>query len=184
MAVSGRQPHSTSGFSLHWARPEDAAALAGLAGELREALGQAPGALDAAAILRDGFGPRPEFDAIIARSGGADCGYALFRESYEPAYAARGLYLADLYVRPAWRRNGLGRALIAAVAAESRRRGRIFVWWVSVGAGRETQKFYEGLAMTSAPTTAYALTPFDEFDQLANEALPVLGRRIAAARNG
>ena len=37
-------------------------------------------------------------------------GYALYFDSYEPTYAARGLYLADLYVDQAFRRQGIGRA--------------------------------------------------------------------------
>ena len=76
--------------------------------------------LDEAAVLRDGFGDNPEFEVILAEGGNGAVGYALYFDSYEPTYAARGLYLADLYVDQAFRRQGIGRALLAAVAAESR----------------------------------------------------------------
>jgi len=109
----------------------DADALAVLAEEFHLAHGDPTGYLTADAIRRDGFGPAPEFVVLLAENEGGLLGYALFYDAYEPSYAARGAYMADLYVRPAARRLGLGRRLIAAVADHARRYGRHYVWWVA-----------------------------------------------------
>src|SRR3546814_16795315 len=66
----------------------------------------------------------PEFVVLLAENEGGLLGYAMFYDAYEPSYAARGVYMADLYVRPAARRLGLGRRLTAAVADHRRRPGR------------------------------------------------------------
>ena len=155
------------------AGPTDAAAIARMSHDFRAALGEPPDLLNEAAVLRDGFGERPEFEVILADGGNGAVGYALYFDSYEPTYAAQGLYLADLYVDQAFRRQGIGRALIAAVAAESRRRGRVCVWWVRLAANTAAQDFYASLGVNAVPMLAYAATEFSVFDQLADAAPPV-----------
>ena len=159
--------------SFRRAGPADAAAVARMSSDFRAALGEPTDCLDEAAILRDGFGERPEFEIIIADLEGDAVGYALYFDSYEPTYAARGLYLADLYVDQAFRRLGIGRALISAVAAESRRRGRVFVWWVRLASNTAAQDFYASLGVKAVPMLAHAATEFSVFEELADSAPPV-----------
>lgn len=135
----------------------DADALAVLAAEFHLAHGDPTGHLTAEAIRRDGFGASPEFTVLLAEDGRGLLGYALFYDAYEPSYAARGVYLADLYVRPAARRIGLGRRLIAAVADHGRRRGRRYVWWVARAENAPAHAFYRTLASVELPTRAYAV---------------------------
>ena len=66
-------------------------------------------------LARDGFGEKPRFRALIAEWDGEAAGYALFFDYYS-TWAGRGLFLEDLYVREAFRRRGIGRAMLAAVA--------------------------------------------------------------------
>src|ERR1700688_751180 len=67
-------------------------------------------------IARDGFGPHPKFRAVIAESDGQVAGYALFFEFYSSFQGRAGLFLDDIFVRPQFRKLGIGRALLAHVA--------------------------------------------------------------------
>ena len=67
-------------------------------------------------IARDGFGPHPKFRAAIAEWGGEVAGYALFFEFYSTFQGRAGLFLDDIFVRPQYRKHGIGRALLAHVA--------------------------------------------------------------------
>jgi GNAT superfamily N-acetyltransferase len=66
-------------------------------------------------LARDGFGPNPKFQALIAEWNGQPAGYAIYFDYYS-TWAGRGLYLEDVFVRPAFRGTGIGMALMAAVA--------------------------------------------------------------------
>lgn len=68
-------------------------------------------------IARDGFGARPKFRALIAESDGQVAGYTLFFEFYSSFQACAGLLLDDIFVRPQFRKQGIGKALLAQVAA-------------------------------------------------------------------
>ena len=67
-------------------------------------------------LLRDGFGPTPRFNAIIADYDGAPAGFALYFTSYSTWRGHHGIRLEDLYVTPSLRGKGIGKALLASVA--------------------------------------------------------------------
>jgi len=67
-------------------------------------------------IVRDGFGPRPKFRAVIAEWDGQVAGYALFFEFYSTFQGHTGMFLDDIFVRPQFRAHGIGKALLAHVA--------------------------------------------------------------------
>ena len=77
------------------------------------------------------FGARPAAEVLIAELAGAPVGFALFFPSYSTFLGKPGLYLEDLFVRPAARGRGVGRALMTALAriAVERDYGR-FEWSV------------------------------------------------------
>ena len=62
------------------------------------------------------FGPEAVARALFAHHGSEPAGYALYFFTFSSFVGRRGLWLDDLYVRPAFRRHGLGTALIKAVA--------------------------------------------------------------------
>src|SRR6266404_4271564 len=67
--------------------------------------------------LRDSFfGLRPVAGALLAFSGVELAGYALYFFTFSSFTGRPGIWLDDLYVRPAFRHQGRGRALIEAVA--------------------------------------------------------------------
>ena len=136
---------------------EDTPALALLVAALRAHQKDPIGKLNEAALRRDGFGEERAFDILVAERDRRPIGYALFTECYEPAFAARGLYLADLYVRPEARRSGAGRALVQAVADEATRRERSYVWWTSLAANAEAHAFYAAVGAAAHHIRAHVL---------------------------
>lgn len=104
--------------SVRFAGPDDAAAIIefvrGLAVFEREEPGRVR--MTEADVLRDGFGDRPVFEALIAEQDGRAVGFALFFPNYSTWEGRPGLYVEDLYVVEEARGTGAGRALLVALA--------------------------------------------------------------------
>jgi GNAT superfamily N-acetyltransferase len=86
----------------------------GLLGEVR---------IEAADVLRDGFGPQPRFECLLAEIDGTAVGFALYLHDYSTFSGRAGLYLEDLFVDEAARGRGVGRKLLARLAALAQARG-------------------------------------------------------------
>jgi len=73
------------------------------------------------------FSSPPAAEVIIARVDGEPMGFALFFHSYSTFLAQRGIYLEDLFVKPAARGQGVGFALLSELAriAVERNCGRL-----------------------------------------------------------
>src|SRR3546814_8303151 len=66
--------------------------------------------------LRDGWGPSPGFEALIAELDGGPAGFALYFHNYSTWEGRAGIYLEDLYGAERARGHGIGRKLMAALA--------------------------------------------------------------------
>ena len=62
------------------------------------------------------FGKQPAAEVLIAYLGDEPAGFALFFHNYSTWLGKRGIYLEDLFVRPAARKHGVGFALLRALA--------------------------------------------------------------------
>jgi GNAT superfamily N-acetyltransferase len=73
------------------------------------------------------FGARPAAEVIIGYAGSEPAGFAIYFQTFSTFKGRPGLYLEDLFVKPEWRRHGLGRMLLARLAriAVDRRYGRM-----------------------------------------------------------
>jgi GNAT superfamily N-acetyltransferase len=79
-----------------------------------------------AALRADAFGAALEM--IVAESGdGALVAFVAFQRVYDLHHCVSGAEIVDMFVEPARRARGVAVELLAAVAAESRRRGGMFV---------------------------------------------------------
>ena len=97
--------------------------------------------------LRDSlFGPNPHAEATIAWAGGEAVGFALFFPSYSTFLARPGMYLEDLYVRPAWRGKGVGRRLLEHLAALCAARGYPRMEWSVLDWNEPARGFYRRLS--------------------------------------
>ncbi|MBS0254674.1 MAG: GNAT family N-acetyltransferase [Proteobacteria bacterium] len=77
------------------------------------------------------FGPHPKAEVVIGEIDGEAQGFALFFHNFSTFEGKPGIYLEDLFVRPAARGSGLGKALLAHLAALALERGCArFEWWV------------------------------------------------------
>jgi len=105
-------------LSIRPASVKDAAVLSKMIHELAEFERLAHEAsVSEEIIARDGFGPSQKFRAVIAEWDGQAIGYAVFFDFYSSFQGRAGLFLDDLFVRPAFRKRGVGKALLAHVAA-------------------------------------------------------------------
>ena len=108
------------------------------------------------------FGARPAAEVVIAEDAGEPVGFALFFHNYSTFLAQPGIYLEDLYVRPAARDRGVGRALLAHLARLARERdcGRL-EWWV-LDWNESAIRFYRSLgAQPMSDWTVFRLTGGD-----------------------
>ena len=107
----------------------DAEAIIALIDALSAFVQDPPTRLTADDIRRDGFGPDAWFDCFLAEQDGRPVGYAICYFGFSTDHGGRGLLLADLYVDPALRGSGLGKALMAIVARHGCARGALWLVW-------------------------------------------------------
>ncbi len=95
------------------------------------------------------FGPRPYAEVVIAEVDAAPAGFALFFHNFSTFLARPGLYLEDLFVRPAFRGRGVGKALLLFVGKLARDRGCGRYEWSVLDWNQPAIDFYQGLGATA-----------------------------------
>jgi len=160
-----------SAASIRAATPADVGAVFALMYELAEFEKLTHLFVATESSLHDAlFGARPAAEALVAEQAGEVVGYALFFHNFSTFLAKRGLYLEDLYVRPALRGSGLGTKLLkklAALAVE-RQCGR-FEWSV-LDWNQNAIDFYEKMGATVLPDWRVVRVTGDSLNRLANAA--------------
>lgn len=91
------------------------------------------------------FGARPAAEALIAESGGRAVGFALHFPTFSTFLCRPGLYLEDLFVEPAHRGRGIGKALLRRLAALAVERGCGRFEWRVLDWNEPSIRFYESL---------------------------------------
>lgn len=91
------------------------------------------------------FGERAVAECLLAFADEEAAGFAVFFSNYSTFLARPGLYLEDLYVKPAFRKKGIGRALILHLAqlANERKCGRME--WTVLDWNEPAIEFYRSL---------------------------------------
>jgi GNAT superfamily N-acetyltransferase len=138
-------------------------------------------------LLRDGFGEQPYFHCLIAEhDGGAKhagagprpAGFAFYFFNYSPWTGRPGLYLEDLFVHPEFRGLGIGKALLARVAAIAVEKGCPRLQWEVLDWNTPAVDFYAKLGANfldewrNVRMTGEALAKLAALDQTAAEAEP------------
>jgi len=100
---------------------------------------------DAELLERHLFGPRPAAEVVLAERDGAPAGYALFFPTFSTFLGRPGLWLEDLFVRPALRGGGIGRALLVHVAQLAVERGCGRLEWSALDWNEPALAFFRGL---------------------------------------
>lgn len=91
------------------------------------------------------FSPQPVAGALLARSKGEVAGYAIYFSTFCSFAGRAGLWLEDVYVRPQFRKQGLGRQLIEAVARIGVERNAGRFEWIALDWNERALNFYKGL---------------------------------------
>ena len=109
-------------------------------------------------LERDLFGSAPAAEAVLVWTRGdavsgaeVPAAFALFFHNYSTFLGKRGLWLEDLFVRPAWRQRGFGKALLRHVAQIAVERGCGRFEWSVLDWNTPAIRFYESLGATVMP---------------------------------
>ncbi len=155
------------------ATPTDVPTIARLIRELAEYERLAHAVTLSEADLREHlFGAKPYAEVLIAEDGAAVVGFALFFHNYSTFRAKPGIYLEDLFVIPAAREKGHGKALLRALAKLAVERGCSRVEWSVLNWNEPSIQFYKSLGAK----------PMDEWTvyRLTDEALAALGSPLSS----
>lgn len=91
------------------------------------------------------FGVKPACEALVGEVDGVAQGIAVFFHNYSTWTGRRGVYLEDLFVRPAARGAGLGKALLREVARITVARGCPRMDWLVIDWNEPAIGFYKAL---------------------------------------
>lgn len=95
------------------------------------------------------FGARPMAEVLIAEIDAAPVGFALFFHNFSTFEGRPGIYLEDLFVDPAARGAGAGRALLARLAQIALERGCARLEWAVLDWNLPAIKLYKSLGARS-----------------------------------
>ena len=91
------------------------------------------------------FGERPVAAALLARVDGAVAGYAVYYHTFSTFVGRPGIFLDDIYVRPEYRKRGVGRGLLEAVAKIGMESGGGRFEWIALRWNENAFRFYRSL---------------------------------------
>lgn len=128
------------------AAPRDAAAIT----EMIYALAEFEHAADECTVTEAQisaalFGDVPTVYGHVAEVDGEIAAMALWFVNFSTWDGVAGIYLEDLFVRPQFRRRGLARALLSALAAECLRRGYTRLSWAVLNWNADAITLYDGI---------------------------------------
>jgi GNAT superfamily N-acetyltransferase len=138
--------------TLRPARPGDVPAIVGLIRELAEFeklshLCQ----VTPESLAPHLFGDKPVVECVVGEVQGTVVAFALFFTNFSTFLSRPGLYLEDLYVQPAQRGTGLGRALLEHLGRLAADRGCGRFEWSVLDWNERAIRFYEGMGATLLP---------------------------------
>ncbi|MFC6878609.1 MULTISPECIES: GNAT family N-acetyltransferase [Actinomadura] len=142
------------------ATPDDVPTILRLIRDLAEYERALPEAKATEGDLREHlFGAEPKVFAHVAEHQGEVVGFALWFLSFSTWIGRHGIYLEDLYVAPAARGGGHGKALLTELARIADERGYGRVEWAVLNWNTPAIGFYESLgARPQDEWTVYRLT--------------------------
>ena len=149
MTESGNRTDGVANFAIRTARREDLATVAAMIRELAEYE-----RLTHLCVATDGdlesalFGPRPAAEVLISWKGAEAVAFALFFHNFSTFLGRRGLWLEDLFVRPAHRRRGCAGALLRELARIAVERGCGRFEWAVLDWNEPAIEFYRALGAT------------------------------------
>jgi GNAT superfamily N-acetyltransferase len=102
-------------------------------------------AMTAGAVHEHLLGPRRSADAMIAWLGHEPAGFVVYYRTFSTFVARPGVFLEDLYVRPAFRHRGIGRALLKEVGRIAHRAGAGRFEWTTLNWNENARRLYSSI---------------------------------------
>lgn len=149
-----------SGLVIRAAKPADAQLVYSLVRELAD-YERLLDDVDATAedLVRALFGANPRVFCDVAEWDGEAAGFALWFYNFSTFRGRHGIYLEDLFVRPAYRGKGIGKTLLVHLAQRAVAEGCARVEWSVLDWNEPSIKFYEALgAIPMEEWTIFRLT--------------------------
>ena len=159
-------------MSIRSAEPRDVTALIAMVLELAEYENAPEQAIATEEdFTRDLFGGSPRVHALVVEVSGEVVAYAFYFLNYSTWLGRHGIYLEDLYVRPAFRGQGFGKALLIRLAQECVEKGYGRLDWSVLDWNEPALDFY----------CSIGAVPMDEWtgQRVTGEALAELARQSA-----
>jgi GNAT superfamily N-acetyltransferase len=95
--------------------------------------------------LRESLFKKRAAEVVIGYAGDEPAGFAVFFQTFSTFLGVPGMYLEDIFVDPKWRRNGLGRQLLAHLARIANERGYGRLEWSVLDWNAPAIGFYKAL---------------------------------------
>jgi GNAT superfamily N-acetyltransferase len=131
-------------FSIRPARPDDARLILALLSELA-AYEKLPITLTEEEIAFDFFGLRPLIECDLAFEDQTPVGIATYYWTYATFRAARRLYVEDLFVLPAFRGRGYGKAMLKYLTKKGLAAGAARLEWQVLAWNAPSIAFYQSI---------------------------------------
>ncbi len=171
MTTDNLQPATSNSLRIRPATPDDIPQILAFIRELADYEREPAAAVATHAdLLRDGFTEPKRFHCLIAEYEGAPAGFALYFFNYSTWRGHAGIYLEDLFVRPAFRGKGIGKALLGHVAAIAVAEGCPRFEWAVLNWNTPAIDFYN--AIGAVPMSEWTTM------RLAGDALARLGQPV------
>ena len=124
-------------------------------------------------LLRDGFGDRPLFHVVLAEWDRAAVGFAFYFFNYSTWEGRPGLYLEDLFVEPAFRGWGIGKALLVHLARIAVQKGCGRYQWQVLDWNEPAIRFYESMGARVMREWLTARVDGEDLERLAGAEMAV-----------
>ncbi len=179
--MSGR----AADYAIRPAAPRDVGEILRLIGELAEYEKLAHMAVGTPAQLAEAlFGARPACEALIAERAGRAVGFALYYTTFSTFLCKPGIHLEDLFVEPAHRGAGIGKALLRRLAALATQRGCGRLEWHVLDWNEPSIRFYESLGSSLMKEWILVRMTHPEFEKLGSESGARVGSQSLEPESG
>jgi GNAT superfamily N-acetyltransferase len=115
------------------------------------------------------FGARPAAEALLAYWDAEPAGFAVFFQNFSTFAGRPGIYIEDVFVEPALRGHGIGKALFLYIAQLAKERGCARLEWSVLDWNRPAIEFYRKLGAVPLEQWMIFRLTGDALDRLANQ---------------
>ncbi|MCI8280216.1 MAG: GNAT family N-acetyltransferase [Lachnospiraceae bacterium] len=146
-------------LEIRLAKEEDVSSILGFVRELAEYEHMLDEVVATEEIMREWIFEKKKAEVLIGEEDGKPVGFALFFHNFSTFLGRSGIYLEDLFVKPAYRGKGYGKALLQKLAQITVERGCGRLEWCCLDWNQPSIDFYKSLgAVPLEEWTIYRMT--------------------------